>query len=655
MRRPSLPGLVAALAALGLLGAVGFRNAAVLGDGEHSHDGDVRTVTTCPAEPAVPAPAPVHLVADLDHVQVRDSASRPALLAAADQVLGGGIPVVRPRPDDGGDPVRYLYDEGVALRRVVGVLGYAYAVTHDPRYLDALAAQTVRAARWPDWNPNHPLDTAQIGTGVALGLAWSRSRMTAAERQEVVTALGGRLVTPYVCGAGPADREQADRGQADREQGLAARRTGDGNQVTVVGVAVVLAGLAAGPDDPGWAGAAVRAGTDALARHSAPDGSGRSIADGPTVEGLMYTTYEAANVALLTATLGANQVPGGGPTAVQPLVGAVPSLDALALWNERCGRVADPAVQDGWDRYPWVDRTTALAAMAGSPRSGPRVQGLIEALQAQAEITVPGAGRWMVPDGIAELVLSQVTPGTAGTPPSPPAQVHVAGGPDDARQYGCSTYGDTYALVTAVPNDAPHAHTDIGNLVVKQGEQTVLDDLGQRDYSFTGQPVWRGSTKAHSTLGALQPDGTVLQRHSGSGAVAADGADLVMTSTTALPGVASWQRRVSVGDGTVRVRDALATTGGAPVPLSASFLLATPPSAVAQQPDGSLRVTVGDGSVWQLVPPAGTAVTYSDASPAPPYVDAPGIAGPAAAHTLVVVRADVAGSADLVTELHRVG
>jgi hypothetical protein len=128
-----------------------------------------------------------------------------------------------------------------------------------------------------------------------------------------------------------------------------------------------------------------------------------------------------------------------------------------------------------------------------------------------------------------------------------------------------------------------------------------------------------------------------------------------MTSTTALPDVAGWVRRLSVGDGTVAVRDVLTTTSGTPVPLSMSFLLAASPSSVAQQTDGALRFTVADGSVWDLVPPPGTTATWSDASPTPPYVDAPDVADAAAAHTLVTIRVGLTDSLDLTTTLRRVG
>jgi hypothetical protein len=112
---------------------------------------------------------------------------------------------------------------------------------------------------------------------------------------------------------------------------------------------------------------------------------------------------------------------------------------------------------------------------------------------------------------------------------------------------------------------------------------------------------------------------------------------------------------VVAGDGTVQVHDTLTAAGGATLPISASFLLAAPPASVVGQPDGAVRFTVADGSVWDLAPPAGTTVTWSDAAPTPPYVDAPSISAPAAGHTLVVIHTDLTGTLDLTTDLRRVG
>ncbi len=631
-----------------------------------------RTATTCPA-PVVPVAgtAPVPLIADLDRVTPRPGPTQTAIVAAAGELLAGTIPAVTPgTPAARGDPLRYLFDQGVALRRTTATLGYAYAVTHGPRYLDALAQQTLAVVRWPDWNPGHPLDTAQLATDVATGLSWSRSQMTVAQRDEVAGVLARRFLDPYACGG---------------DARLTGRRTGSGNQSAVVGSAAVLAALAVRVERPASSAAALTAGVASLERTAAPDGSGRSLADGPTDEGLMYTTYAAAAQALVESTLrlvrdqvqvsvsGADSATAaaapGDADVVRALEAAMPSFDALADWNEHCALVADPAVQDGWDVYPWVDRTTALAAMAAAPQAGPHLMGLLDTLQAQARLTIPGAGAWPVPDGLAELVLAQGSTGSAVTAPAsapavPPVQAFASGGGDDSHRYGCATSNGTYALLTGVPDDAPHAHADVGNVVVRQGDQEVLTDLGQRDYSFPGTPDWRASTEAHSTIGVRQADGSVRQEPAASGAVTVEGGGLLMTSSAALPGISAWTRRVVVADGNVEVHDVVSAgppaTGlaGAAVPLSTSWLLAAPLASVVPQAGGSLRVTLPDGEVWDLVPPAGASMSVQSAAPLPPYVDGPSLAPLAARRTLVVLHADVLPDApaptELVTTLHRV-
>jgi hypothetical protein len=584
-------------------------------------------VPDCP-DPAAPGlgARPVHLVTDLDAVQPRESASKPRLLEFAGQVRAGSVPAVAYNADREGDPGRYLYDEGVALRRIAGVLGYAYAATKDPGYLDAMAAGVARnAAQWPDWNAGHPLDTAQIGTAVALAYNWSRDRVAEPDRAAVTRALVSRLIEPYLCGEGA----------------LRAQRSARGNQATVVGTAVALAGLAVRDDAPRWAAAAVAAAGETLAGN-------RAIESGPTVEGLMYTHYEAASLALLWSTLWHSQA---SPAVAAALSGRLPSLDALAEWSERFGRVAEPKVADGWDLYPWVDRATGLAAMSASPGAGPHVLELVEGLQAVDTLTVPGGGSWPVPDGIAELVLSGVT--SSGTV-APPVQAHAPAGPAYPSFWGGATNGPLYALMTATPNNAAHSHQDVGNVVVKHGEQTVLDDLGQRDYTHRAQgPVWRSATKPHNTIGVLELDGRVTQQRSASGTVSTQQGGLLMSTSDALPRI-SWQRAVTLDPATVRVRDTLTALEPGTTTLSMSWLLPVPPAAVTKTSGGQLRYALPDGSTWELDLPDGTVPTYSDAAPSPPYVDSPGFAAEAGQHTLVVVPLSLDGALELATEVRKV-
>ena len=577
------------------------------------------------------------LVADLDTVVVPDSRWRSPLLAAADGLVSGEIPAVAYAADRAGDPLRYLYDEGVALRRVAGVLAYAYAVTKQRSYLRTMASRVaLNAARWPDWNPGHPLDTAQVATAVALAYGWGRAGMAPGERDEVVRALHDRVLRPYL-----------------RDDGALARfRTAAGNQSTVVATAVVLAGLAVSADDAGAGEEAVAAGATALARWRDVDGEGRSLAGGPTVEGLMYTAYEAAHVALLHATCWAS----AGDPAVSALGESLADLGVLAEWAERCGTVAEPAIGDAWDLYPWVDRTTALAAMTAWPAAGARVRELLDGLQARGALTVPGRGSRPVPDGIAELVLARrrAEPVT----PTPPVTAFVPRDGAEGSFWGCASHGALRAYLTATPNDAPHAHRDVGNVVVLHGEQPVLADLGQRDYRFSARHVWRVSARVHSTVGVLRDDGRVRQARTGRGSVAAAGDGMRMTSASAIPGV-DWCREVAVGDGTVRLRDRLRPLRTPdPRRLSMSFLLATPTDRVEDLGSGCLRFALADGSVWELTLPAGATPVVSDARPTPPYEDTPDLAaGAALSHTLVVVTLpglDAPDGLDLATTVVRV-
>jgi hypothetical protein len=589
-----------------------------------------------PREPVTP-PGTVRLVADLDLVVPRVSPWRDPLLEVADRVVTGDIPAVSYNASRDGDALRYLYDEGVALRRVAGVLGYAYAATKDRAFRRALASGVaLNATRWPDWNPGHPLDTAQVATAVALAYAWGAGELARDERDEVVSALRDRVLRPYCLEDGE----------------LARFRTSAGNQCTVVATAVVLAGLAVRSDDADAASSALADGAVALAGLREADGSGRSPAGGPTVEGLMYTAYEAAHLALLHATCRSNA---DDREVSRTLSGCLPGLDVLADWTERCGTVVEPAMGDAWDVYPWVDRATAVAGLAAWPTAGGRVRRLLDGLQARAVLTVPGWGSLPVPDGIAELVVSGLRP-AATVPAEPPAvQSFAPREGADGSFWGGASHGELRAFLSATPNDAPHAHRDVGNVVVMQGDQPVLSDLGQRDYAYTGARVWRRSTKAHTTIGARRPDGRVTQSGTGLGSVSAPGDDLRMDSSTAIRGV-DWCREVILAASSVVVRDRLTLREpGPPRSLSLSFLLAAPVDEVRDAGDGQVAFALADGSTWELETPAGAGRVVVDARPSGPYADTAELARTLGlSHSLVVVEVELADRLDLTARLRRV-
>ena len=577
--------------------------------------------------------APV-LVADLDGVTLRPSGSRESLLKAADEIVSGKIPQVAYNTFRTGDALRYLYDEGVALRRITGILAYAYAATKEDVYLDAMVDKVaLNAASWPDWNPKHRLDTAQIATPVALAYRWSAGRMTAEQRSTVASALTTRMIMAYSC--------------TDGELGQVRFRTGNIN--TVMATAATLTGLALRADRSGWASVGVADGTAALGRLRLPTGVGASIADGPTVEGLMYSTYEAANLALLHATKWRNS---GDAAVTGVLAGSLADLGAFATWSERCGTVADPDMEDAQDPYPWVDRPTALAAMAAWPGAGGNVLDLVTALQARDTLWIPDSGFSTVPDGIAELILSGQTPSTT-QPPS--IQSFAPGDGGGSPFWGCASRDSMRAMMSGTPNNAPHAHLDVGNVVVADGSQTVLADLGTRDYNFETPYVWRSATRAHNVIGIEEPDGRVTQPADASGRVSATSDGLQMVSGSAVAG-ASWTRTVALADGSVTIRDELVPTAAMATaqPLSSTFLLETPPSQVSDPGSGRLRFSLADGSMWEMKAPAGMVVTVSDGQPVSPYDDTAGFKadlGPR--HTLVRLTTPWSGKLDVTTTFTR--
>jgi len=83
---------------------------------------------------------------------------------------------------------RLLYASRAVLRRVING-GITYQLTGDRRYARRALADLLAAAAFPDWNPSHFLDTAEMSCAFALGLDWLHAAMTAEERRQIEEAL----------------------------------------------------------------------------------------------------------------------------------------------------------------------------------------------------------------------------------------------------------------------------------------------------------------------------------------------------------------------------------------------------------------------------------------------------------------------------------
>ena len=207
------------------------------------------------------------------------------------------------------------------------------------------------------------------------------------------------------------------------------------------------------------------------------------------------------------------------------------------------------------------------------------------------------------------------------------------------------------ALMSRAPNNAPHAHRDVGNVFVTDGHRPCSPTSASATTTSRRPTSGARSPRRTTSWASLQPDGRVLRRTRAQGRcrrpLTACGWWRTKTIYEAL-----WTRDVGLAPGSVTVRDRLSakTVLTAPKPISTSFLLQVPPSRVTDMGEGRLRVSMIDGSTWQVQAPPGVTVTVSDASPTPPYEDtAEFLTTRAPAHTLVQLTTQLSSTLDLTT------
>lgn len=83
---------------------------------------------------------------------------------------------------------RLLHQSRQAMNRVYA-LGLAYRLFEDQKYLDRLEKELLTVSNFPDWNPSHFLDTAEMTHAVAIGYDWFRHKWSPETRETIRTAI----------------------------------------------------------------------------------------------------------------------------------------------------------------------------------------------------------------------------------------------------------------------------------------------------------------------------------------------------------------------------------------------------------------------------------------------------------------------------------
>lgn len=102
-------------------------------------------------------------------------------------------PVVAHRPSGSG----LLAESRAALHRITTLAGI-FLIDGDQRALARAKAEMRAVAAFPDWNPSHFLDVAEMTAAMALGYDWLYSDLTPEERVGFRTAIIAKGLTPGV-------------------------------------------------------------------------------------------------------------------------------------------------------------------------------------------------------------------------------------------------------------------------------------------------------------------------------------------------------------------------------------------------------------------------------------------------------------------------
>lgn len=184
-----------------------------------------------------------------------------------------------PRQYEKSDGRRLLPVSRDVLRRVTD-WGFMYHMTGDTAWADRAWAELAAAAGFPDWNPAHFLDTAEMTYAFAIGYDWFYDRWTPDQRARLRRAIQEMGLGPAMTSYEPKPRRWA---------------TVHNNWNQVCNGGIALGALAIAEDEPQRAAKIVRA-----ACASIPLAIGVYRPDGAGTEGVTYWAYATQyNTALL--------------------------------------------------------------------------------------------------------------------------------------------------------------------------------------------------------------------------------------------------------------------------------------------------------------------------------------------------------------------
>lgn len=374
----------------------------------------------------------------------------------------------------------YTFVQGTLLTTSRDILahimttGLAYRETGDPRYARRAIDQAMLASDFPDWNPVHFLDTAEMTLAISLAYDWLKPELTAGEEAKLRAAIVEKGLRP-----GLRDFQ--------RKASWTTRGT---NWTQVGGASMAMAAIAVQEREPLLSAQILKAALPAVQR---------SLRDyrpnGIPSEGPVYWRYGMAFHTMLNRTLVNNFGPernlfreqAMSETAWYPVYVQGPTGKNFNFGDSSDWFVPTPA-------------TLELARATGQPEiawwTQQRVAELIESSQP-----------WTEEHRLSALFLAWDAQGIEINPNALALDREFRGNVDIVSMR--SSWTDTNAAFVGIKggrNGVPHGHLDLGSFVYEANGVRWAMDLGKDSYSLPGYfssqrySYYRTSTRSQNTV-----------------------------------------------------------------------------------------------------------------------------------------------------------
>ncbi|MCH2664382.1 heparinase II/III family protein [bacterium] len=219
------------------------------------------------------------------------------LQAETDRTLQGFIEQIIEQADKAAEapPLEHEIPDGIRLLGVsrdcvdrVYKLGLAWRWTGEQRYLDKAVDAITRASNFPDWNPSHFLDTAEMSHAVGLGYDWFYHALDEDQRE---TIRNGLIRNGLQVGVDAYGGDGENEPKRNRPFGWWKDCDHNWNQVCNCGL--VVGALAIAESDPEYARRIIPEAVESLPRALTMYGPDGAWAEGPGYWGYAtrYTAY----------------------------------------------------------------------------------------------------------------------------------------------------------------------------------------------------------------------------------------------------------------------------------------------------------------------------------------------------------------------------